>query len=176
MGETMTDLRAAAQQALEYMKSVGKMDMYPEDWAIVERLEAALAEHDKNLAGFKERKANWDIRAPRSPRDLQCKLAEETQERDRQRREYEEQQLAALAEPAQEPVAWKDKTYESLYHQDFGNSIPLYTASPQRKPLTEEEIWRTYKNLWMFHPAEEPRLAGDVLKFARAIERAHGIT
>lgn len=36
-------LRDAAQQALEYMKSVGQMDMYPEDWAIVGRLEAALA-------------------------------------------------------------------------------------------------------------------------------------
>ena len=40
----MTTLREAAQQALEYMKSVGQMDMYPEEWAIVERLEAALAE------------------------------------------------------------------------------------------------------------------------------------
>ena len=39
-----TELRAAAQQALEYMKSVGKMDMCPEEWAIVGRLEAALAE------------------------------------------------------------------------------------------------------------------------------------
>ena len=40
----MTTLRTAAQQALEYMKSVGKMDMHPEEWAIVGRLEAALAE------------------------------------------------------------------------------------------------------------------------------------
>ena len=46
----------------------------------------------------------------------------------------------------------------------------LYTTPPHRKPLTDVEIWNTYKNLWMFHPAEEPRLAGDVLKFARAIE------
>lgn len=49
----------------------------------------------------------------------------------------------ALAEqPAQqEPVAWKDKIYGNLHHQDFGNSIPLYT-SPQSKPwvgLTDEE-------------------------------------
>lgn len=51
----------------------------------------------------------------------------------------------------------------------------LYTIPPQRKPLTDVEIWNTYKNLWMFHPAEEPRLAGDILKFARAIEAAHGI-
>ena len=40
---------------------------------------------------------------------------------------------AALAEPEQEPVAWKDKTYGNLHHQDFGDSIPLYTAPPQRK-------------------------------------------
>jgi hypothetical protein len=40
----MTTLRDAAQQALEYMKSVGQMDMCPEEWAIVERLEAAMAE------------------------------------------------------------------------------------------------------------------------------------
>lgn len=48
----------------------------------------------------------------------------------------------------------------------------------QRKPwvgLTDEAVWSLYKNLWMFHPAEEPRLAGDILKFARAIEAAHGI-
>jgi hypothetical protein len=40
----MTALRTAAQQALDYMKSVGQMDMHPEEWAIVGRLEAALAE------------------------------------------------------------------------------------------------------------------------------------
>ena len=53
----------------------------------------------------------------------------------------------------------------------------LYThPAPQRPPLTVEEIWSTYKRLWPFHPAEEPRMAGDVLIFARAIEAAHGIT
>jgi hypothetical protein len=83
-----------------------------------------------------------------------------------------------VAEPVEKPVAW--------FHTDFGSLElsrvqrvgwkPLYAAPPQRKPLSEQEIWHTYKNLWMFHPSEEPRLAGDVLKFARAIERAHGIT
>jgi len=34
----------------------------------------------------------------------------------------------------QEPVAWKDKTYGNLHHQDFGNSIPLYTSPPASKP------------------------------------------
>lgn len=82
----MTTLREAARQALEALEAM-------QSYAAAERkglricdeaidnLRAALAEHDKNLAWFKDRKANWD---------LQRKLAEETQERDRQQSEYEE--------------------------------------------------------------------------------------
>ena len=44
----------------------------------------------------------------------------------------------------------------------------------QRQPLTDEAIWRQYQALWPFHPAEEPRLAADMVTFARAIEAAHG--
>ena len=42
----------------------------------------------------------------------------------------------------QEPIAWKDKAYGNLHHQNFGNSIPLYTAPPKREwvGLTNEEI------------------------------------
>ena len=54
-------------------------------------------------------------------------------------------------------------------------TVPLYTHPPQRKPLTDEEIWREYQGLWPFHPAAEPKLAADIAAFARAIERAHGI-
>ena len=36
--------------------------------------------------------------------------------------------------------------------------------------LTDEAIWLEYQTLWPFHPAEEPRLAKDIAKFARAIE------
>jgi hypothetical protein len=36
--------------------------------------------------------------------------------------------------------------------------------------LTDEAIWSEYQTLWPFHPAEEPRLAKDIAKFARAIE------
>ena len=106
----------------------------------------------------------------------------------------------ALAQPEQEPVAWryrsvspfvgKDGTYKvsdgwtlirKPEKRDAHSAMcgmeaePLYTTPPHCKPLSDVEIWNTYKNLWMFHPAEEPRLAGDVLKFARAIEAAHGI-
>ena len=38
------NLREAAQQALDYMKSVGQLDMYLKEYEIVGRLEAALAE------------------------------------------------------------------------------------------------------------------------------------
>ncbi len=36
--------------------------------------------------------------------------------------------------------------------------------------LTDEAIWLEYQRLWPFHPAEEPTLAKDIAKFARAIE------
>jgi hypothetical protein len=36
--------------------------------------------------------------------------------------------------------------------------------------LTDEAIWSEYQTLWPFHPAEEPRLAKDIVKFAQAIE------
>jgi hypothetical protein len=41
----------------------------------------------------------------------------------------------------------------------------LYTSPPTRKPLTDSELWE----MWVESPS-------DVLRFARAIERAHGIT
>ena len=81
----------------------------------------------------------------------------------------------------QEPVAWM---YDCggggrMYAEELDGVpgwTPLYTSPPASKPLTDQAVWNLYKNLWMFHPAEEPRLAGDILKFARAIEAAHGIT
>jgi hypothetical protein len=36
--------------------------------------------------------------------------------------------------------------------------------------LTDEVIWLEYQRLWPFHPAEEPTLAKDIVKFASAIE------
>lgn len=56
-------------------------------------------------------------------------------------------------------------------YQDGWNAA--MDTSPQRKPwvgLTDEAIWLEYQTLWPFHPAEEPRLAADIAKFARAIE------
>ena len=47
-------MRTAAQQALDYMKSVGQMDMHPEEWVIVGRLEAALAEPVQGASSVRE--------------------------------------------------------------------------------------------------------------------------
>ena len=79
---------------------------------------------------------------------------------------------AALAEPVQEPVAWMVYTEDGKSvcvtdnPADFieWRSLPLYTAPPQRKPLSEEEIYSLF------------RTAGSPTAFTRAIERAHGIT
>jgi hypothetical protein len=92
--------------------------------------------------------------------------------------------LAALAQQEQEPVAWiapngelrKDRSARKFSEwawcqEDYQ---PLYTHPPRREwvSLTEEEVWSQYQTLWPFHPAEEPRLAADISKFARAIEQA----
>jgi hypothetical protein len=74
----------------------------------------------------------------------------------------------------QEPVAW-------LYLDSWGTlklsqimpapvgAFPVYTT-PQRQPLTEEEIMQTWEGVIKYAPGEV-RLKD----FARAIEHAHGI-
>lgn len=77
---------------------------------------------------------------------------------------------AALAEPV-EPVAYSvGRTLH--WHQGRGvTDAQLYTTPPQRKPLTDEEI----EPLDCI-PNVPGVLFGDIVKFARAVERAHGIT
>ena len=70
-----------------------------------------------------------------------------------------------------EPVAWMcsspelmAKGYKRFSSRCEGDwNIPVYTAPPQRKPLTEEEIGRICDAHWSLR------------QLARAIERAHGI-
>ena len=51
----------------------------------------------------------------------------------------------------------------------------LYTTPPQRKPLSDEQIFEISNGLatWMF--PVETRVTDRELAFARAIEAAHGI-
>ena len=78
----------------------------------------------------------------------------------------------ALAEPEQEPVAWTDTDYTTLYvSQDIAvaenANIALYTAPPARNPLTDEQITAIVQSMSAY--------TWDVYMLARAIERAHGI-
>jgi hypothetical protein len=77
-----------------------------------------------------------------------------------------------LAEPEQEPVAWLDEEINCAYtpeELDGGTAdglVPLYTAPPQRKPLTEEEIQEL---------SQQHKFDSRMEKFVRIIEQAHGI-
>ena len=84
--------------------------------------------------------------------------------------EKRESLRAALAEPVQEPFGYfraEPFGWTDCAATDEG-AIPLYTAPPQRKPLTEEEIGEATKNIRGIH-------CNIVDEIARAIERAHGI-
>jgi len=90
----------------------------------------------------------------------------------------------ALAQPEQEPAEWMNDVYEESrknYKLEtsrvafqagaiFARRL-IYTTPPQRKPLTDEEIAKTWDELIKYAP-------GDIRlkEFARAIEAAHGIT
>ena len=80
----------------------------------------------------------------------------------------------ALAQSEQEPMAWMDKDGDVLSASVVSGkglrNIPLYTASPQRKPLTDEEIAEVAERM------EATDAASSFWReFARAIESAHGI-
>ena len=149
----MTDLRQAAQQALEalrgYRQELG--DRQPCD--AEQALDAALAEQAE----------------PDSPErrcggpgcDLKC------------------------CQPVQEPVAKVELMMtggnaglatriveiDDHLRERLRPGQLLYTAPPQRKPLSEEEIQAAWDSVDMRHPrGNETRIA-----FARAVERAHGI-
>ena len=73
----------------------------------------------------------------------------------------------------QEPVAFVKgcnrgqwEIFPAKAYQIFEREQPLYTTPPQRKPLTDEEIYDMYN---------EPRSDAEMIAFARAIEAAHGI-
>jgi hypothetical protein len=84
---------------------------------------------------------------------------------------------AALEQPEQEPVAWwivsktTDEEFVSVRTNDWSDinweKHPLYAHPPRRKPLSDEELDR----LW-----REPMSADwEHREYARAIEAAHGI-
>ena len=88
--------------------------------------------------------------------------------------------LAQQDEPVQEPVQ-EPEGLDWRYTARIGYVVKPYTAPPQRKPLTDEEILKAigweraemYMKLTPNFPVAEAKK--ETLKNARAIERAHGI-
>ena len=120
-------------------------------------------------------------------REAALRLADELQRFDGAERESLRDEAAALlrelaAEPMQEPAIWIQSNH--LQHAKNGpylartgptklmsDFIPLYAAPQQRKPLTDEQIDRL--DTQAIHGGPDSQYA---FRFARAIERAHGIT
>ena len=84
-------------------------------------------------------------------------------------------------ETKDEPVAWMNRhgaCKTSLFMEVEAGAkeeytIPVYTQ-PQRKPLTDEQIWDAYI-AYVKAPVDIDCHVSDLHKFARAIESAHGI-
>jgi hypothetical protein len=98
--------------------------------------------------------------------------------------ERDELQKQMWRSEKQEPVAWVDEraiawlaehpngnvTTKLELQKSFERPMPLYTNQTQRKPLTDEEIGEVaIKSQDGISPHD------DTLRFARAIEAAHGI-
>ena len=121
-------------------------------------------------------------------REAALRLADELQRFDGAERESLRDEAAALlrelaAEPQGEPAAWiqpdhlqKARVAPFLCRVEptkrMPDFVPLYIHPPQqRKPLTREQIDTVWSSLGSFTDRES-----DYRIFARAIERAHGIT
>ena len=95
-------------------------------------------------------------------------------EADRRRKALAAEMRAALAQQA-EPVAYRHLHEDGWeYHdaptgEDCAECQALYTAPPQRKPLTDEEIIDATEHI-------DTSRNGYFIHIARAVERAHGIT
>ena len=84
--------------------------------------------------------------------------------------------IEALAQPKQEPLAWISTGPASMIHWTadkpaYGDDwVPLYTAPPQRKPLTLGQKQRLWSSV-----GDKPTLKDRVNAYGLAIEAAHGI-
>jgi hypothetical protein len=63
-------------------------------------------------------------------------------------------------------LIWRPEYMDAMSAGKGAKATPLYTAPPQRKPLTDEEI----RSMWGISEYREY-----AIDFAKEIERAHGI-
>ena len=156
----MSDLRTAAQQALEALEKLVVGSEYEESVEAeraMDALKTALAESERD----------WS-------------LLEATQESLRDHMEEIHRLRGEMAAPVQEPVAWLRLRDGKLWHNDGGNFgddwMPLYTAPPQRKPLTRKGALAIVDAQEAYRKTGLPMFYRDqAYNMIRAVERAHGI-
>lgn len=178
----MNDLRRAAQMALEFCENLGE-NHWGDRKAVVYTLRAALAQPEQLIVGGDDLPmlTKWTPMAEYAAKSAAVPgRAEALKQAGYTRRP---QQLPK----EDEPVAWNwvldGKDYGPAYYgkppdaditkqaEQIGRTVRLlYTAPPQRKPLTEADIKGVLElglQTW--------KLSESTVEFARAIERAHGI-
>lgn len=192
----MTDLRTAAQQALEALERARPLKAdyttlgYFEEakrkhYAAMAALRAALAQQvEPDAYGYASRLAvalwekHYKDTAPQW-KPLPDLLGVLTQIDNMTAGLIRQPEPAQQLEPVQEPVAWmypddyagilKHQSRAEVFQKAWCNPavcVPLYTAPPQRKPLPNHDQ----------HCVDVPGYGLMAVRLVRAIERAHGIT
>ena len=169
----MSDLRTAAQMALEALQDISRQPEGDEQSAqavakeAMESLRAALAQPEPEpfftaANGFPQTFVSKD-RQKNAIISLTEQCADLIRERDELQKQvwlYEKNGVTC-------------QTYRHTIEQSCSecNVQMMYTAPPQRKPLTDQEV----KVLWADVYEPEPHIWVIAERFARAMERAHGI-
>jgi hypothetical protein len=136
----MTD-RELLEQALGYMDSVGKGDMYAEEWAIAEAIRTRLAQPEPELKIWQ--KKNGEFVPVKQPEPVAWMF------------QHEETESIECIDTQQVKCGFEKN------NPSWQKSAPLYTAPPKKEwvGLMDEEIW----HMSQFN-------CGTRGEFARAIE------
>ena len=153
MGVNVSDLRKAAQQALEALKNtVEHLPVhFDEHFEAIEALKSAIAQPEQEP----------DMRHPKIQRLIGSNA----------RRNIEMSLIEQLLEDPDCELSCMDMEYWGPTHDRLREK--LLATPPQRKPLTDEEMRLCFTRTNTSEPLSEgwPGLE----RFARAIEKAHGI-
>jgi hypothetical protein len=185
------ELREAAQQALEALENpwavgpkgvanaitalraaLAEPEPFSPDWDRIEPLQENLREHMAEIQRLRAKLAEpcpcGDRSAAECPGEWEpgCDLGNNPKYAKR----------VNLAEPVQEPFCYHDgRNIVGKEYADHSDVFPLYTAPPQRKPLTEEEIREMFFSELRALPSYPSAIEELPERLARAIERARGI-
>ena len=175
----MNDLRTAAQQALEALQWISDCHVGDDDDAgeCASCHERSYKPHapdcKKNNAITALRAALTQQKDPTDPGNDVDVLREHVRHLERRVRQLHAQQAEPVAGVVlnEEGRAALVEHGREEWHCVSRNARRLYTAPPQRKPLTEEEIDA------LIHPVVMADLSDEMTDYeiARAVERAHGI-